>query len=346
MSNDSGSRDEDDDDARAAAPKARPRSSARPPRKSVAPRSRSATPTPTPPSIGDATPRPSKARPSKSPGRKSDRVRNVRTKGDPTAGPAQRGGDRGESLAAGTAPHPIDRREPRESESESELIVPGLGPRLPRGEVFRRALGIALVLCLLACVVVLARIALAPTDRAAPPDTVAETAAPAFPPSLPVVPRPPAPLAISLPPGPSAAPAIKVVSLPPAQTPAQPVAAAVSAAPPTAASRPSAASAPTVAASVPSPVVPATPTAPASPSASSAASEPSAGDGFLNINSLPASLVVLDGKPIGSTPKVHVQVTAGAHTVVFTNSELGVMKEVVVTVAAGETTLASARLRD
>ena len=55
-------------------------------------------------------------------------------------------------------------------------------------------------------------------------------------------------------------------------------------------------------------------------------------DGFLNINSLPASLVLLDGKPIGSTPKVHVEVTAGVHRVVFTNSELGVMKEVSVTV--------------
>ena len=76
------------------------------------------------------------------------------------------------------------------------------------------------------------------------------------------------------------------------------------------------------------------------------ASESPGGDGFLNINSLPASLVVLDGRPIGSTPKVHLQVPAGAHTVVFTNSELGVMKQVSVTVAAGETLAATARLRE
>jgi serine/threonine-protein kinase len=76
------------------------------------------------------------------------------------------------------------------------------------------------------------------------------------------------------------------------------------------------------------------------------ASAPAGGDGFLNINSLPASLVVLDGKPIGSTPRVHVQVSAGPHKVVFTNSDLGVMKEITVTVGAGETQLASARLRD
>jgi serine/threonine-protein kinase len=61
---------------------------------------------------------------------------------------------------------------------------------------------------------------------------------------------------------------------------------------------------------------------------------------------LPASLVVLDGKAIGSTPKVQVRVKAGTHTVVFTNSELGVMKEVSVTVGSGETKLAVARLRE
>jgi serine/threonine-protein kinase len=82
-----------------------------------------------------------------------------------------------------------------------------------------------------------------------------------------------------------------------------------------------------------------------SPPASTAASEPAGGEGFLNVNSIPASLVVLDGKPIGSTPKVHVQVAAGPHTVVFTNSELGVMKEVSVTVGAGETKVATARRR-
>jgi hypothetical protein len=41
-----------------------------------------------------------------------------------------------------------------------------------------------------------------------------------------------------------------------------------------------------------------------------------------------------------------VQVAAGPHTVVFTNSELGVMKEVSVTVGAGETKVATAKLRE
>ena len=69
--------------------------------------------------------------------------------------------------------------------------------------------------------------------------------------------------------------------------------------------------------------------------------EPSAsaayGEGSLNINSIPPSSVVLDGKPIGSTPQRGVSVSAGTHTVVFVNAEQGFKKQVSVTVAAGET---------
>jgi serine/threonine-protein kinase len=69
------------------------------------------------------------------------------------------------------------------------------------------------------------------------------------------------------------------------------------------------------------------------------------GEGFLNINSLPPSSVTLDGRPLGQTPKVHISVSAGSHTVVFTNSDQGLKKEIKVSVAAGETKPAIARLR-
>ncbi|MEJ7735409.1 MAG: PEGA domain-containing protein, partial [Polyangiaceae bacterium] len=60
------------------------------------------------------------------------------------------------------------------------------------------------------------------------------------------------------------------------------------------------------------------------------------GSGTLNINSIPVSKVVLDGKPLGSTPKVGVSVPAGNHTVTFIHPELG-KKSVTVAVKAGET---------
>jgi serine/threonine-protein kinase len=61
------------------------------------------------------------------------------------------------------------------------------------------------------------------------------------------------------------------------------------------------------------------------------------GEGTLNMNSIPASSVTLDGKPIGSTPQIGITVSAGSHTVVFSNAEQGFKKSVTVTVAAGET---------
>jgi serine/threonine protein kinase len=82
------------------------------------------------------------------------------------------------------------------------------------------------------------------------------------------------------------------------------------------------------------------------PAADTSSSDTADGESYLNINSLPASSVVLDGKPLGSTPKVHVQVTAGSHTVVFTNADQGLKKQITVTVGAGETKAAIARLRD
>lgn len=46
-------------------------------------------------------------------------------------------------------------------------------------------------------------------------------------------------------------------------------------------------------------------------------SEASTGTATLNINSIPASSIILDGRPVGSTPKVGVSVSAGRHSVVF-----------------------------
>jgi hypothetical protein len=70
------------------------------------------------------------------------------------------------------------------------------------------------------------------------------------------------------------------------------------------------------------------------------------GECFLNINSRPASTVLLDGKPLGPTPRVKVSVTPGTHTVLFVNAEESLKKSVSVTVAAGETKAVSAKLRD
>jgi serine/threonine-protein kinase len=64
---------------------------------------------------------------------------------------------------------------------------------------------------------------------------------------------------------------------------------------------------------------------------------PSGGEGFLNINSIPASSIVLDGKPIGNTPKLRYSVSPGPHTVLFVNTEQSFKKSVTVNVGAGET---------
>jgi serine/threonine-protein kinase len=68
------------------------------------------------------------------------------------------------------------------------------------------------------------------------------------------------------------------------------------------------------------------------------------GKAVLNLNSIPASNVILNGRPLGSTPKVGVQVTPGPQTVVFVHPELG-RKVMSGTVAAGETKTFNARLR-
>ncbi|WP_437292113.1 PEGA domain-containing protein [Sorangium sp. So ce406] len=86
------------------------------------------------------------------------------------------------------------------------------------------------------------------------------------------------------------------------------------------------------------------PEAPAAPKAEAPAAAPAAAAGAatLNINSIPVSKVVLDGRPLGSTPKVGVSVPAGSHTVTFIHPDLG-KKSVTVSVKAGETKTAAVK---
>jgi hypothetical protein len=66
------------------------------------------------------------------------------------------------------------------------------------------------------------------------------------------------------------------------------------------------------------------------------------GQGTLNINSIPVSNVILDGRPIGQTPKVGVSVSPGTHTVVFVHPEHG-RKVRTVNVAGGKSATAAVR---
>ncbi len=59
------------------------------------------------------------------------------------------------------------------------------------------------------------------------------------------------------------------------------------------------------------------------------------GNGTLSINSIPPSNCILDGRPLGMTPKAGISVSAGTHTVVFVHPEHG-RKSASVTVKAGE----------
>ncbi|MEI9940414.1 MAG: PEGA domain-containing protein [Pseudomonadota bacterium] len=65
------------------------------------------------------------------------------------------------------------------------------------------------------------------------------------------------------------------------------------------------------------------------------APKPMSGNGTLNLNAIPASNVVLDGRPMGQTPRMNVSVPPGSHTIVFVNSEHG-RKTKTITVDAGK----------
>lgn len=84
------------------------------------------------------------------------------------------------------------------------------------------------------------------------------------------------------------------------------------------------------------------PTAP--PARTNEPSESASGTATLNINSIPASRVLLDGQPLGETPRTGVQVSPGTHTVTFIHPELG-KKSISVKVGPGETKSAVAKLR-
>jgi len=68
--------------------------------------------------------------------------------------------------------------------------------------------------------------------------------------------------------------------------------------------------------------------------------------GVLNINSTPVANVVLDGRPIGQTPLLGVEVTAGTHTVVFIDPAGGGRAVRSATVEGGTTGNVTARLGD
>lgn len=66
------------------------------------------------------------------------------------------------------------------------------------------------------------------------------------------------------------------------------------------------------------------------------------GEGTLNINSIPVANVVLDGRPMGSTPLVGLKVAAGPHSVIFVHPEKG-RKAAGATVTAGKTSTVAVR---
>ena len=82
--------------------------------------------------------------------------------------------------------------------------------------------------------------------------------------------------------------------------------------------------------------------APAAPKPPAEKPAAPSGKGTININSIPVSNVILDGKPLGATPKVGVSVTPGPHTVIFVHPEHG-RKAKSVNVEAGKTASAVVR---
>ena len=106
-----------------------------------------------------------------------------------------------------------------------------------------------------------------------------------------------------------------------------------------AAPRPAVAAAERAERPAPAPPAPAPAPPPPAPAAPVEAAE-----AFLNINSIPPSTCYLDGRSLGSTPRVHVSVRPGTHTVKFINAEQGLTKSVSVSVGAGETKPAVAKL--
>jgi serine/threonine-protein kinase len=89
----------------------------------------------------------------------------------------------------------------------------------------------------------------------------------------------------------------------------------------------------------PRPAPPPRRSAPVETSEPSGATE-SIGNGTLNLISSPPSTVVLDGKPLGMTPKTGISVSPGPHTLLFVHPDFG-RKARTVTVQSGKTSSAS-----
>lgn len=81
------------------------------------------------------------------------------------------------------------------------------------------------------------------------------------------------------------------------------------------------------------------------PVAAAAAPDTGGGDAFLNLNSIPPSTCFVDGRQVGQTPRGGFKVKPGTHTVKFVNADQGLTKTITVTVGAGETKPAVARLQ-
>jgi serine/threonine-protein kinase len=86
------------------------------------------------------------------------------------------------------------------------------------------------------------------------------------------------------------------------------------------------------------------PTPAAQPPTPAQAPPTEAGEAFLNINSIPPSTCFVDGHSLGSTPRLHISVKPGSHTVKFINADQGLTKTITVSVGAGETKPAVAKL--
>jgi serine/threonine-protein kinase len=126
----------------------------------------------------------------------------------------------------------------------------------------------------------------------------------------------------------------------PAQAPS-PVAAApapVAAAPAPVAAAP----APVAATPAPAAATPATARLNSALAAAVGAPKAASGNGTLNMNAIPVSNVLLDGRPMGQTPKMGVSVAPGPHTVMFVNADFG-RKAKSITVDAGKSATVTVR---
>lgn len=71
-----------------------------------------------------------------------------------------------------------------------------------------------------------------------------------------------------------------------------------------------------------------------------------AGEGTLNLNSMPSSAVIVDGRPVGQTPVLGLTVAAGNHTIMFMNADQNLKKTLRVSVKNGETKAVVGKLRE